>query len=226
MSIAAPFVFKRRFFPFCPSEYDIDALAPADYSCRQAFIRDLTIEDAMALYWSLETVRFQFNASGVFSTIVSQSISADITFSATTPKTPNKRVCNSGTPSSATFTGSGTEVNGVTSIVGGVTTYSDYDITLNLPLALSGGSFPTGPATPVTVQLDGLYTVWCLIDASSALIDLGSYGAANSPPKVDLGGTDVSVGSGFISLRAQANVNYTSGGSVGTIDFVPTYYTY
>jgi hypothetical protein len=218
MSVATSFRFHKP-FPFCPEEFDIDALNPADYSLTAGFIRDLTLADAMALYWNLESVRVQFSASAQFSGgTVDVSVVFDEEFLSSPVYAPRERVCDIGI--SPYYLGQGTETNGET------VTDSGGPITMDYSVFFFNGMFSSGslPSTAVSVQTDGKYTLWCTILTTSGNIYLGSAGTAGG--LIDIGGSTISVLSGSITLRAYANLAYSGGGTVTALDFTPGFYTY
>lgn len=220
MSTAAAFRHHRP-FPFCPPDFDIDALAAADYDHTQLFIRDLTLADAMALYWNTETVRVKFNVTGAVFGVETVDVAFDEVHAAVSPRAPRSRVCNSG-DNQPVLSARGTEVNGLTITVGGVPSSQDYRLDLDFCSLLSPGS-PL-PGKPVSRQTDGLYTFWFLLSPLEGYLFPGSDGTAGAVNDI-IGSATVSVLSGSLVLKALRETG-GSGGSVGTLDFIPSFYTY
>lgn len=238
MSVATAFKYHRP-FPFCPAVFDIDSLDYSTIGPRQFFIRDLTLADAMKLYWSLESIDFEFNASGVGFYVPTYPAPGTGTASISYTKAlnalaydPRERVCDD-------FSGGGRPGIGgeSTTMAAGTIVYDDPgtpDDGFNSIIYYSAAQNFTNPSTCVTKQMDGAYTFWFELYELAAPIAAGgggTYSETYNPSPTNFDYTDIAVLSGTIRIYGVAFTDagvleYTSGGTLGTVTFTPNFFTY
>ena len=237
MSVAANFNYYRP-FPFCVEEFDIDSIDLSTVVPSVFFIRDLTLADAMALFWNTESFSFQFSASGVG--FYDSTYAAPGTGVGATSYTavfgspvipPSERVCES-----SIFSGTWNTFFDPDPVVGRIdwddSGTPDDEWTGNLSYILP--SFSGGGGYLVTRQLDDLYTFWLKIEETIGNPIIASGGGTDfgiNPTFVNFNYADVSVLSGTMRIYGAAynvtgSLEYTSGGTLGTVALTPTFYTY
>lgn len=223
MSTTQSFRFYKP-FPFCPEAFDINSLDYSGIGPQVMFIRDLTLEDAMALFWNLENLVLQFNITGALTSAgtVACDFNAPVTGSTTEPF---ERVCISDTDAGPYFDGVGDEVNGESVFDGVTTTYRDMSI--QMVFAADNIVFPVG--TAVTVQDDGYYTLWFTSSRGAEYLDLGGGGTSGSGyDYINYASyIDAAVLSGTVRLRGLVwGTSWISGGTLNSATLTPNYYTY
>jgi len=234
MTMVAPFLHGNRPLPFCPDEFDIDSYSWTGQFTKVFAIRDLTLEDAMALYWNMESTTLTFEISGanyLFSApFNSGGVAIDFTGvmdgTGGGVKTPPNRVCGG-----LLLYGS---VEDLACESVDYPTEPDETYDANFDYVFPANS-PSTNNTFITVQTDDLYTFWCEMQRTDAdqFLSISGGGDVNDGAATVatlLNYIDVPVLSGYVRVYGVALDNtigaYDTGGTLDAADLVPAYYTY
>jgi hypothetical protein len=243
MSVASRFRYHRP-FPFCVDDFDIESIDNSALRYDEFYIKDLTLADAMKLYWLMEKITISFSISGVIGNFYIDSandyydceLSCEVVISSTSSFPPRSRVC-----SSIAISEYGSVENAQDIVPDG--SPSPFAVDYDWDLVVSDGSELSG--IPVTRQLNGKYTYWFGLRANQPSIPsqdqslyrpltISSGGEVSpnmlpAPTAFDL--VEVSVLSGKAVVYGAARTyspfySYTSGGSLDLISITPTFYTF
>lgn len=235
MSMATKFLFRAPFpinppkYPVCIPEFDVDTINYSDMEPIYFFIRDLTLIDAMRLYWNAESIDLSVSLSGAVFDNSGTPETVDFSGSAemiSTPTNPNTRVCG------LDLTATDVTANSYNVVKGGTTTY-DTTIVHRWPLARVSDS--TSLDLRISKQLDGLYTIWFLSllrgPSSDTYASIGGGGTLIGVSGITyLNSIDIPVLSGTLRIYGTAysngSITYTSGGTLNSATLTPSYYTY
>lgn len=203
----------------CIEQYDIDGITTNDYDSQIGYIRDLSLADAMRLYWLLEGFTLSIEFSGTVN-----SLGVDLSFSQSTsssaPVVPTMRVCDA---ASLVL-----EAQGVDSLI--ISNPPDPDVSDTFTVVfnwLTPEASTRSPVNfPVTKQLDGKYTLWYGVngDHPEALIFLRSPGVADIAFDA-LDTAVVSIESGTTTLCFVIEPSSTGTGTISAFSLTPNYYT-
>lgn len=203
----------------CVEEYDIDSITPADYDSDIGFIRDLTLADAMKLYWLWESAQFTFYFSGTVGAGTIITLDYDSELAPLPTYEPTDRVCLVPGLSCATE-----QLLAITIENPPFPAYSESFTVefLLFPASLSTRS-PVGSG--LTKQADGKYTLWYAIYSyhDAGYVQIASEGEKDFS-WTTIGTNTFSVESGQSTLRL-VQLSGSSSGSLGTFEFAPNYYT-
>jgi hypothetical protein len=251
MSVADPFVYPFGYFPFCVPDLDIDTLDWNTALYHATPVRDLTLPEAMKLYWLLESLSVEIDIDGVLlndggggDTPISIRFDQDLV--ETAPHQPKQRAC-AGWPFNAPQGLLGfeaTEVEGET--IGPWDDGPPGDTLVDVPLVLGYTASPywdNFDNYPITHQGSDLYTVWLSLTRNGGGTKrrflFGGPGTIDDPGEIitnlgTAGLLEIPFMSGTMLLRVglyggdpQPPTNYRSGtGTVNTFNLTPNFYTF
>lgn len=223
MSVATSFRYHRP-FPFCPVEFD-----PAPTTSDVFVIRDLTLEDAMKLYWSLESIDIAFAISGARFSVAfigdtDATVSASFSKSLTNEVfTPRERVCER----EAIF-GEINETDGVTVVPDDDPPFSPVSYDLGF-----GYYFGYSLSEHVVVrQTNGKYAFGFQLDNRSSQKMLGLSGGGDEDVAGLMNYIDVPVLSGTLRVYGAAYEDfpiwayYADTGTLDSASVTPHFHTY
>lgn len=243
MSVAERFK-SLQIVPQCITEVDLSSVDESELNWHEGWISGLTLSEALALYWNLESLSLNFQVTGDFDGPSPNFIHVTTTFNEdlvqSSPAAPKDRVCWTDWINGNYF--EGTESNGTefdfTDAPGAGSTYCENAV---------GQFFPSNflnPDNPIISDSgDGTYAFWfdlSLItggDPNRPQILLGARGTFDLPGDFQnlLETVDLTIGAaGTMRLKVWAISTsgygapggYTTGYSRTALTVTPNYYTY
>lgn len=224
MTTATHFTTRHRPLPFCVQHVDASAF---DYTSNlPPMITGLSFNDAVYLFWNLEDIAFAYDLSGIVLTSTATVASKFASTMSGVHTKPNGRICTRD-GLDGYIDESGTEINGGTVVLLGVTTH--YDVVASFQFT-----------TPI-VSIPGVTD--CLFfdtSSSSYFLVLGlSAGGGTSPYVSGITGLglvgngqlstfiDKTILSGTVRIHGYADPTlYASGGTLNSLTLTPSYYSY